>query len=107
MAVDKRAFNKLGDADKAIVREVMKETYAKLNATNLVDNRGARDALINAGLESVAVDTAEYQEVRKVLMDSTAELGEEGLYTPDLFTQMLVYIEEFRSQQAASGDQAF
>ena len=107
MAVDKRAFNKLNDTDKAIVRDVMKETYAKLNAMNLVDNRGARDALINAGLESVPVDTAEYQEVRKVLMDSTAELGEEGLYTPDLFAQMLVYIEEFRSQQAANGDQAF
>jgi TRAP-type C4-dicarboxylate transport system substrate-binding protein len=107
MAIDKRAFNKLGDADKAIVREVMNESYAKLNAINLVDNRGAREALINAGLQDVPVDTAEYEEVREVLMESTAELGDEGLFTPELYTQMLAYIEEFRSQQAASVEQAF
>ncbi len=107
MAVDRRAFDKLTDADKAIVREVMAKSYAKLNAMNLVDNRGALDALINAGLQSVPVDIAEYEKVRKVLMASTAELGKKGLYTPELYRQMLGHIEEFRSQQAATGEQAF
>ncbi|MBT8105347.1 MAG: TRAP transporter substrate-binding protein DctP [Woeseiaceae bacterium] len=107
MAVDKRAFNKLDDADKAIVRDVMEQTYAKLNEVNLVDNRGAREALINAGLQSVAVDMSEYDRVRDVLMESTAELGEEDLYTPDLYTQMLAHIEEFRSRQAAAVEQTF
>ena len=107
MAVDKRAFNKLTDADKAIVRDVMEQTYARLDARNLVDNSGARDALINAGLQSVPVDMVEYEEVRKVLMESTAELGDEGLYTPELYAQMLAYVDEFRSRQAANGEEAF
>ena len=107
MAVHKRSFDKLDDGDKAIVRDVMTESYARLNAMNLVDNRGAREALVNAGLQPVPVDMADYEKVREVLMASTSELGDEGLYTPKLYAQMLGYIEEYRSRQAAAGEQAF
>jgi TRAP-type C4-dicarboxylate transport system substrate-binding protein len=60
MAVDKRAFGKISDADQAIVREVMGRTYENFDKVNLVDNRGARDALLNTGIEVVPVTTEEY-----------------------------------------------
>ncbi len=101
MAVDKRAFDKLSDADKAIVREVMERTYREFDEANLVDNRGARDALIKAGLESVPFDIEEYNKTRAVLAASTAELGSEGLYTPELYDEMLGYIAEYRARSAA------
>jgi TRAP-type C4-dicarboxylate transport system substrate-binding protein len=101
MAVDKRAFNKIDEADRAIVREVMEKTYRNFDKQNLIDNRGARDALINAGLESVPFDIEEYQRIRDVLMVSTAALGEQGLFSPDLFEEMLRYAEEYRDQRTA------
>jgi len=97
MAVDKRAFNKLSDEDQAIVREVMGRTYENFNRQNLVDNRGARDALLNTGIESVPFDIAEYEKVRERLMVTNSELGEQGLFTKDLFDEMLGYIEEYRA----------
>ena len=47
MAIDKRAFDKISTQDQAIVREVMGATYRKFDKANLVDNKGAFDALIN------------------------------------------------------------
>ena len=102
MAVQKRAFDKLSDEDQAIVREVMERTYENFDKTNLVDNAGARDALINAGLESVPFEVEEYNRTRAALEKSTATLGERGLFTPALYEEMLGYIEEYRSQHAAN-----
>ncbi len=101
MAVEKRAFNKLGEADQAIVREVMEETYRNFNKTNLDDNREARDALLNAGIVSVDIDMDKYREVREALMASTSKLGADGLFSQALYDEMLGYIEEYRSTQAA------
>src|SRR5210317_1907385 len=101
MAVDKRAFNKIDEADQAIVREVIERTYRNFDKQNLIDNRGARDALINAGLESVPFDIEEYQRIRDVLMVSTTALGKEGLFSQDLFEEMLRYAEEYRNQRTA------
>jgi TRAP-type C4-dicarboxylate transport system substrate-binding protein len=56
MAIDRRAFSKLSDADQQVVREVMKKTYENFDRVNLEDNREARDALLNTGIESVAFD---------------------------------------------------
>lgn len=98
MAVDKRAFDKLSDEDQAIVREVMERTYQNFDRQNLVDNRGARDALLNTGIESVPFDIEEYNKVRQILMASNAELGDQGLFTRELFDEMLTYIKEYRAE---------
>jgi TRAP-type C4-dicarboxylate transport system substrate-binding protein len=102
MAVDKRAFDKLSAADQAVVREVMERTYRDFNEQNLIDNRGARDALLNAGIESVEVDADEYRRVRKLLLASNRELGAQGNFSVDLYDEMLGYIEEYRGERQAS-----
>ena len=97
MAVDKRAFGKLSADDQAIVREVMGRTYANFNKMNLVDNRGARDALLNTGIESVQVAREEFEKVRAALMNLNADLADQGLVDKALFDAMLGYISEYRS----------
>lgn len=97
MAVDKRAFGKLSADDQAIVREVMGRTYANFNKMNLVDNRGARDALLNTGIESVQVTREEFEKVRAALMNLNADLADQGLVDKALFDAMLGYISEYRS----------
>jgi TRAP-type C4-dicarboxylate transport system substrate-binding protein len=102
MAVDKRAFDKISAADQAIVREVMDQTYRNFDKQNLIDNREAFEALLNAGIESVPIDMEEYEKVRAALLQSNRELGQQGFFTPELYDEMLRYVEEYRSEQQAS-----
>ena len=102
LAIDKRSFNKISPADQAIVREVMEESYRNFDKVNLDDNRGARDALINSGIESVPYDESEYQSIREVLAASNLAVGEKGGFSLEMYEEMMGYIEEFRSGQAAS-----
>ena len=106
MAVDKRAFDKLGAADQAIVREVMERTYEHFDEQNLIDNREAREALLNTGIESVEIDLAEYEKVRAMLLESNRRLGEDGHFSLDLYDEMLDYVEEYRNKQQASAGPA-
>ena len=99
MAVSKRAFDKISDEDQATVRDVMERTYKNFDRQNLIDNREARDALINAGIQSAPIEIAEYEKVRDVLMKLNRELGEEGVFTLELYDEMLKYIEEYRAEQ--------
>ena len=99
MAVDKRAFDKVSAADQAVVREVMELTYRNFDRQNLVDNHGARDALLNAGIQSIPIDIAEYEKVREALMKTNEKFGDEGLFPRALYDEMLGYIEEYRAQQ--------
>jgi len=102
MAIDKRAFDKIGEADQAIVREVMERTYRNFDEQNLIDNREAFEALLNAGIESVPIDMEEYEKVRDALLQSNRQLGQQGFFTPELYDEMMGYVEEYRSEQQAS-----
>ena len=97
MAVDKRAFGKLSADDQAIVREVMSRTYENFDRTNLVDNRGARDALLNTGIETVQVAQQEYEKVRAALMKLNTDMADQGHVDKALFDEMFAYISEYRS----------
>jgi len=99
MAIDKRAFNKLSTDDQAIVREVMERTYKKFDQINVAENKNARDALLNSGIESVSVDQAEYDRVRVPLMELNEELGEQGMFSISLYKEMLQHIATYRDKQ--------
>jgi len=105
MAIDKRAFNKLDEADQEIVREVMTATYENFNTSNLEENRAARDALINAGIQSVPYSDEEYQRIRDVLAASNRRLGEEGYFSLELYDEMMGYISEYRASQDGGDDE--
>lgn len=97
LAIDRRAFKKLGEADQAVVREIMGRIYENFDRTNLADNREARDALINSGMESVGFDQAEVERIRAVLLESNRNIGEQGAFTLELYDEMLAYVQEFRA----------
>lgn len=102
MVVDARAFSKIGQEDQAIVREVMGKTYDNFDRQNLIDNREAREALLNTGIESVPFDIEEYQEIRKILEQSNRRLGEQGQFTKAAYEEMMGYIAEYRQEQRAA-----
>ncbi len=98
MAIDKRAFDKLSPDDQAILREVMSGVYKRFDRQNVIDNREARDALINAGIESVDFDESEQVQIREIMQISNRRLGEEGEFTIELYDEMIGYLEEYRSE---------
>ena len=104
MVVDKRAWDRISAQDQAVVREVMERTYDEFDVENLVDNRGARDALINAGIESVEFNEAEVERIRAVLHANNVAMGRNGQYSLELYEEMLGYIEEYRSEQVGQSD---
>ncbi|MCH8943880.1 MAG: TRAP transporter substrate-binding protein DctP [Proteobacteria bacterium] len=104
MAIDKRAFDKISTQDQAIVREVMGATYRKFDKANLVDNKGAFDALIKSGIELIEFGAEEFAEVRSVLLKSNRQLGEKGEFSLTLYDEMMRHIEEYRSEHIAAGE---
>jgi len=102
MAVDKRAFSKLSEADQQVVRDVMQETYQKFDRANLEDNREARDALLNAGIESVPFDAEEVARLRERLLESNRQLGMEGAFSMALYDEMMDYVQEYRETRSAA-----
>jgi len=104
MAIDKKAFEKIGAADQAIVREVMAATYERFDKVNLVDNQGAFNALVKSGIEVVKFDNSEFLKVRELLLASNLKLGAEGAFTLDLYEEMLHHIDDYRRELVAAGE---
>jgi len=100
MAIDKKAFNKISPGDQEIVRQVMTRTYAQLNDANLVDNKEALQALLNTGIEQVALVENEAAEIRSILDKSNREMAEQGDYSLVLYERMLQYLQEYRAGSA-------
>ena len=96
------AVDKISDADQAVVREVMDRTYRNFDKQNLIDNREAFEALLNAGIESVPIDVDEYNRVRAALLESNRNLGQQGAFTLELYDEMMRYVDEYRREQQAS-----
>ncbi len=104
MAIDKRAFDKVSPQDQAIVREVMGATYRKFDKSNLVDNKGAFDALIKSGIKPIEFGAEEFDEVRRLLLKSNRQLGAKGGFTLALYDEMLRHVEEYRNEHVAAGE---
>ncbi len=96
-AIHKGIFDKLTPDDQAVFREVMSRVYKKFDLQNVIDNREARDALINAGIESVDFDVSEQDRIRELMHASNRSLGERGEFTLELYDEMIGYVEEYRS----------
>ncbi len=102
MAIDKKAFSKISPADQEIVRQVMTRTYQQLNDANLDDNKEALQALLNTGIEQVAIAENEIGEIRSILGKSNRDMAERGDYSLVLYERMLQYLEEYRAVSASA-----
>lgn len=105
MAIDKKVFNKISPDDQQLVREIMTNTYSRMNEANLDDNKEALQALLNAGIEIVPVPEEKAAEIGAILGASNRNLAKQGEYSLDLYDQMMQYVQEFRTgSESAAGD---
>ena len=100
MAIDAKAFNRLPEDDQAIVREVMGAMYAEFSRREPEENRNAKEALINSGVQSIEPTDGEVERIRKIMEKTNRRLGEQGLFSMELYDEMIAHIEDYRTQQA-------
>lgn len=98
LVIEKRAFDRLRESDRAVVREVMSGIYAELDRKNRVDNARARDALLADGLELVEPASGEVAAWRRAIAPTLRELGERGEFSPENYTQIQRLLREFRGE---------
>lgn len=101
MAVDKRSFNKISPDHQVIVHDIMSTLFKKYDTQNLKDDRDAKVALFNAGLERVVPDPEALQKIHDVLQESNRQIATEGIVSLELYEEMMTYVEQTRAEQAA------
>jgi TRAP-type C4-dicarboxylate transport system substrate-binding protein len=91
LIIDKDVFRKLSETDQAVVREVMTNVYRRIDAQNKTDNEAARQALINQGMEFIALSDSEKAEWLKAGEHVTNEMAEKYHYNKDLYKALMAH----------------
>jgi len=99
-AIDKKAFNKLSEADRKVTREVMGETFRKMNRQNRLDDRKAHDALQAQGIEFITASPDTVQNWRATAEKVNRELAKEGRYSVELTNRAYQLLEQYRAGKA-------
>ena len=104
MALNEQAFEKIDAADQAVVREVMARVHARFDDAGIEDDRAAKQALFNQGIERVVPDAEDFVEIRGVLAENNRRLAREGKFSERLYDEMLGYIEQYRREHDGNPD---
>ncbi|MGB8434087.1 MAG: TRAP transporter substrate-binding protein DctP [Burkholderiales bacterium] len=103
LVLDRRAFERLTPADRDIVRDVLTPAFQALNRANRRADEAARVALKNQGVEFVQMDAAAKEEFERIAAEARAEIGKQGLYTPELLKALEGHLRDFRAKSDGTG----
>ncbi len=99
LIIEEKFFSRLSEPDQAIVREVMEAAYDRLDKASISDHEAALQALQDAGLERVPVDSAEPGKWRDRLQASNRELATSGKVSQQAMDEMLSHLAAYRAGQ--------
>lgn len=102
LAIDRRAFGRIAEEDRAVVRDVMSGLYARWDVENQRDAEQALQALINAGLEPVEPAPGEVERLQAIMAGTSEAMAREGLISPDLLQQIRRLIDQYRASDTAA-----
>ncbi len=102
LALEKRRFQRLADADQAVVRRVMSDVVAQVNARSRRDHESAVRALIGQGLERRRPEPAAVAEWRRLADLASERMVEGGWVSGDLHARLRAHLKAFRDQPEAA-----
>ena len=104
LAISKRTFDRLSDADQAVVREVLAGVYRSIDEKAPAESENAMQALKNIGIENVEPEAGQFDELQQTMADFNREMAVDGAYPLELYEEMLGHIDEFRNGDQAAGE---
>lgn len=97
LAIDTRTMNRLSAKDRAVLTEVLTETYDKMDARTSVESLDAKKALVEIGIDKVEPDAGELEDLFAIIRDTNLEMARKGLFPRDLYETMLGHISDYRN----------
>lgn len=96
--VDQKAFRKISTEDQAVVKRIMAEAFASMDAQNEKDETGARDALAQNGIEFVELSEEDKQAWEELATGVVDELASKEIYPVEVFKRLQQRLEEMRQE---------
>ncbi len=103
MVIDARVFNRISEADREIVREVMEREYRGIDEQGVADDRDAYQALLDEGLEPVSLPPREEEAWQSLISASNRDAAEKGVFDEALLDELECYLRAFRTQSSDAG----
>ena len=97
LIVERRAYERIAEADRAVVDEVMRGVYERLNAQNRLDNVSATDAMRERGIEVVSPDADELARWHEVGERVTRTVIERGTFDAELYGRVRAALDAYRA----------
>ena len=99
-SIDSKHFRKLSEPDQEITREVLIETFARINQQNRSDNEKAHAALQAQGVEFIDATPEAVAKWRDTAEKVNRDLAREGVYSLELTNRAYELLEAYRAEQA-------
>jgi TRAP-type C4-dicarboxylate transport system substrate-binding protein len=99
MSLSGKSFSKLSAEDQGIVREVFGKAFELIEARNRSDNVKAFEALINQGVEPVALTDAEINAWLAMQQPAEQMMQSEGQLSTAALERIKALVREFRQSQ--------
>jgi TRAP-type C4-dicarboxylate transport system substrate-binding protein len=101
LVIKEKALARLDEADRALVMQVLQETFSALDAQNRKDNLQALEALKRQGIEFVEPSLEQQQEWEKHANTMLESLSTQGFFDAAMLEQMQQLIQAARSASAS------
>ena len=105
MAIDQRTLKKINPADRDVLTEVLTRLYADLNAKSEGEAKAATNALLNVGVEEIALREGEFRRIRGEMDATNRMMAEKGMFSLELLEEMEQHVEDYRREHVGKPEQ--
>lgn len=97
LAIDAKVFDRLQDSDQRIVREILTEVMAGIDASARQDNVEAMQVMADMGIETVSVNDSDVEAWRTVIREQFPQIRGMRDVDGNLFAEMIALLDDLRS----------
>jgi TRAP-type C4-dicarboxylate transport system substrate-binding protein len=101
LLIEKRAFQRLSEPDRLVVREIFEALYQKFDADGAANTQKAMSALLESGLETVAPNEGEEPQWKQCVVATHEEQAAKGVLDPELLEQMQELLRQYRQRESS------
>ncbi len=101
LAIDKKVFYKLAEADQLLVRDIMGAAFVVIDKQNRADNIAAYEALMKQGISPVDLSGNDRNIWYDKARQAEKSLIDKGVLSQEALQEVDTYLDEVRSSQSA------